>query len=288
MSKGINTTCDEGQTLIPTTGGGFDVAHCLRGEGFDAGEDGTGRGTPLVPVGVFQDSEFGVRQYGDMTGPLDTDGHSVAIAFSGKDYGADAGEIAPTLRAMGHGASHANGGGQVAVAISESGEIASTLRTGGNDHADSYNSVAVAFQRCIARNGRGNMGDVVNALQAQSGSTGKGDAAPCVAVAMRESGQGYWMEDDIAGTLRAEGEDRPSRPSHVIGIPPAMQVRRLTPRECERLQGFPDDYTLIPHRGKPAADGPRYKALGNSMAVPCMRWIGERIAMVEQLKEEMK
>jgi DNA (cytosine-5)-methyltransferase 1 len=109
-----------------------------------------------------------------------------------------------------------------------------------------------------------------------------------VAVPMRESGQGYWMEDDIAGTLRAEGEDRPSRPSHVIGIPPAMQVRRLTPRECERLQGFPDDYTLIPHRGKPAADGPRYKALGNSMAVPCMRWIGQRIAMVEHLEKEAK
>jgi len=64
----------------------------------------------------------------------------------------------------------------------------------------------------------------------------------------------------------------------------AMQVRRLTPRECERLQGFPDDYTLVQHRNKPAADGPRYKALGNSMAVPVMAWIGRRIAMVEQLK----
>lgn len=62
----------------------------------------------------------------------------------------------------------------------------------------------------------------------------------------------------------------------------------LTPRECERLQGFLDDYTLIPWRGKPAGecpDGPRYKALGNSMAVPVMRWIGERIAMVEQACE---
>ena len=58
----------------------------------------------------------------------------------------------------------------------------------------------------------------------------------------------------------------------------AMQVRRLTPRECEKLQGFEPDYTLVPYRSKPAADGPRYKALGNSMAVPCMRWIGERIA----------
>ena len=63
-----------------------------------------------------------------------------------------------------------------------------------------------------------------------------------------------------------------------------MTVRRLTPRECERLQGFPDDYTLIPWRKKAAADcpdGPRYKALGNSMAVNCMEWIGERIAAYE-------
>lgn len=60
-----------------------------------------------------------------------------------------------------------------------------------------------------------------------------------------------------------------------------MQVRRLTPRECERLQGFPDDYTAIPWRGKTASDcpdGPRYKALGNSWAVPVVRWIGQRIA----------
>jgi DNA (cytosine-5)-methyltransferase 1 len=57
-------------------------------------------------------------------------------------------------------------------------------------------------------------------------------------------------------------------------------VRRLTPTECERLQGFPDNYTAIAWRGKDAdqcPDGPRYKALGNSMAVPCMRWIGERL-----------
>jgi DNA (cytosine-5)-methyltransferase 1 len=63
----------------------------------------------------------------------------------------------------------------------------------------------------------------------------------------------------------------------------AMQVRRLTPVECERLQGFPDGYTNIPWRKKPEApDGPRYKALGNSMAVPCMAWIGKRIAEVDR------
>jgi DNA (cytosine-5)-methyltransferase 1 len=63
-----------------------------------------------------------------------------------------------------------------------------------------------------------------------------------------------------------------------------MTVRRLSARECERLQGFPDDWTLIPWRKKPASecpDGPRYKALGNSMACNCMSWIGENIARWE-------
>ena len=67
----------------------------------------------------------------------------------------------------------------------------------------------------------------------------------------------------------------------VVQATNGMIVRRLTPVECERLQGFPDNWTLVPYRGKPASDGPRYKALGNSMAVPCMAWIGARIAMVE-------
>ena len=55
------------------------------------------------------------------------------------------------------------------------------------------------------------------------------------------------------------------------------RVRRLMPVECERLQGFPDCHTQVPYRGNPASDGPRYKAIGNSMAVPCMAWIGKRI-----------
>jgi DNA (cytosine-5)-methyltransferase 1 len=67
----------------------------------------------------------------------------------------------------------------------------------------------------------------------------------------------------------------------------ASAVRRLTPRECARLQGFPDDYLDIIYRGKPAADGPKYKALGNSMAVPVMAWIGQRIALVDALQTEM-
>ena len=75
-----------------------------------------------------------------------------------------------------------------------------------------------------------------------------------------------------------------SRGDATIAVAQAMTVRRLTPRECERLQGFPDDWTMIPWRKKPVSecpDGPRYKALGNSMACNCMAWIGERIAAYE-------
>lgn len=71
--------------------------------------------------------------------------------------------------------------------------------------------------------------------------------------------------------------------AHSHAVSAGMSVRRLTPRECERLQGFSDDYTLVPYRGRTAADGPRYKALGNSMAVNVMRWIGRRIAAVEAI-----
>ena len=63
-------------------------------------------------------------------------------------------------------------------------------------------------------------------------------------------------------------------------------VRRLTPLECERLQGFPDGYSDVPHKGKPAADGPRYKALGNSWAINAARWIGERIDAVDAIAHE--
>lgn len=74
----------------------------------------------------------------------------------------------------------------------------------------------------------------------------------------------------------------------INGVTDGYAVRRLTPRECERLQGFPDDWTLVPYRGRPAdrcPDTPRYRAIGNSMAVPVMRWIGKRIQEVMDREE---
>jgi len=79
--------------------------------------------------------------------------------------------------------------------------------------------------------------------------------------------------------------------THTTAVAQASQVRRLTPTECERLHGFPDNYTKIAWRGKisdDCPDGPRYKAMGNSMAVPVMRWIGERINAVENIKSKQE
>lgn len=157
------------------------------------------------------------------------------LAFSCEDHGADAGSIAPTLRAMNHSGSHANAGGQVAVCIT--GDITHTLKADGFDGSED--------------------------------GTGRGQPI----VACRE----------VAQTLtsnygkQVDNTDSALGPNVVSG---ASSVRRLIPRECERLQGMPDDYTLIPWRGKPAdecPDGPRYKAIGNSKAVTVVRWIGMRI-----------
>lgn len=130
---------------------------------------------------------------------------------------------------------------------------------------------------------------------------------PCVCMA--DDNAKAAIDEDMCGSLKVGGRTDGSYASEVCGALCArdfkgvgtqfvsegkvvvnpmsekkMVVRRLTPKECERLQGFPDDWTKIPYRGKPAdecPDGPRYKAIGNSFAVPVMRWIGERIAMAE-------
>ena len=199
------------------------VAHSLRAGGFDASEDGTGRGTPLVP-----------------------------IAFSAKDYGADAGDTAPTLRAMNNAAAQANGGGQIAIAIQE--RAVSENPAAGPDGAGfrqdgaAYTLEARTVPQAVAFDLRGRDGGAM--------PEGPHDTANLRAASGGSSRSYVAQEDD----------------------PLIWAVRRLTPRECERLQGFPDDYTDVPWRRRNwTPDGPRYKALGNSMAVNVMGWLGERI-----------
>lgn len=171
-------------------------------------------------------------------------GKQHAIAFSSKDYGGDAGPISPTLRAGGHTTSHANAGAPPAVAFDWNAQV-----------------------------------DQMN------------------------------FDSNTAPTLTRSQEPAVG-PIGVGAIRADMSVRRLTPVECERLQGFPDGHTSIPGKHRPrkaedkaetitylvgghgltteeavaladCPDGPRYKAIGNSMAVPVMKWIGQRIAMVD-------
>ncbi len=142
--------------------------------------------------------------------------------------------------------------------------------------------------------------DTATAVNAHGGAHGRQDfeSETFIATTLRGRDGAKGVDSDATDTLVSWNWQSGGDVRHGFGLPslqsgqtPAVGVRRLTPRECERLQGFPDDYTRIPWRGKPAEncpDGPRYKALGNSMAVPVMRWIGERIEMVERALDDAK
>jgi DNA (cytosine-5)-methyltransferase 1 len=133
-------------------------------------------------------------------------------------------------------------------------------------------------------------GDRTHALRAEGADAsedGTGRGTPIVPIAFSVKDSGNDATVDLAPTLRAGGHTSSHANAGVMpGIAIGIAVRRLTPTECERLQGFPDGHTAIPWKGKPASDcpdGPRYRALGNSMAVNVMRWIGRRIEMVDAL-----
>jgi C-5 cytosine-specific DNA methylase len=439
MHKGINTTVDEGQTPIVTTGGVFSEVVAA-----------TGHPDPAYAISAGQQGKGGVFGSGrDSQDTFVVEANAVAFQSTLGTRGGDIYEdgSAPTVR-VGSG-----------VGIPSPPAVAfKPVQSEGHSHA-------VAFKPSHFTRGKdGKPSDVAPPLSADAD---KGDQDTIVAHSMRESGQGFWMKDEIAGTLRAEGENRPSRPSNVIAtnavgfnwqngggygnandglgiteegtgplqrcntpavafakatnphskdeaenhhaiaftteqtpkassscaftvtkqsptgggqpqcvaftqntrdevrqinggdqiagalsaesgshqtnyvafkesqigcrtgdvhatidankgsrrqegvvafaqnqlgevrtndevmgtvntnqnasgrntamVHQAMQVRRLTPTECCRLQGFPDDHCDITFRKKPAADGPKYRALGNSMAVPCMMWLGWRI-----------
>lgn len=170
------------------------VAHTLRAEGFDASEDGTGRGTPV-------------------------------IAFS------------------------QNSRDEVRVS-----EVAPALSTGGGKPGQGYPAIAFhATQDPVS-------GAVSPALSARG----------TIALAARAN---------AVTCHQAKGGDPTTDNCALEGY----RVRKLTPRECERLQGFPDDYTAIPK----AKDSPRYHALGNSMCVKVMRWIGVRIHLADHIRKDL-
>lgn len=115
-----------------------------------------------------------------------------------------------------------------------------------------------------------------------AGEDGTGRGTPLVPVTFAHQGGGV---QTTLGYDPATGTAPTLSVCQTVAVHQGMAVRRLTPTECERLQGFPDGYTDIRPKGKDTPDGPRYKALGNSMAVPCMAWIGNRIAAVAAQEE---
>ncbi len=165
-----------------------------------------------------------------------------------------------------------------------------SLSGGAQARREAGEEVAVSPVPCLTNSGRG--------VERVGESCGQ-DPVVVVARAVNAHGnrQDAGNETLITHSLRAEGfdasEDGTGRGTPLVAvtlgcgdrsrrIQTGMVVRRLTPLECERLMGLPDGYTAIPYRGKPAADGLRYRAIGNSFAVPVVRWIGERIVAVER------
>ncbi len=246
---GVGRLDYETETLLPVNGGSFDVApvassldahygskrglenqhiqqdcplyvaHALRAEGFDASEDGTGRGTPIVPEHPF------------------------------------------TLAIRGRGDSHQ-------LEYSSDGSANAVLTPNGGRAGIGVGAICFDETQVTSKTNRSQplAGDPSHPLAA-------GARAPTIAFNARQDPD----SGPVSHPLDTDGS--------TIGIFSNWRVRRLTPTECERLQGFPDGYTNVPYRRSNwTPDGPRYKALGNSMAVNVMRWIGRRIEMVEAIK----
>lgn len=242
------------------------VAHALRGEGFDASEDGTGRGTPIVPMCIQADA-IG-RDRVAQTPSVDAEGR-VRLRDAG-------------LGVIGDGTSYNLTAGQphcVAFAENQRGEVRTSevvnLTRGGGKPGQGYPAIAFSSKDY----GNDAIEGLSPTLRSMGHDASHANGGGRIAVAFDLRGrEGGAMPEGPHDTANIRAASGGSSRSYVAET---WAVRRLTPTECERLQGFPDGWTDVTHRGKPAADGPRYKALGNSMACNVMRWIGERIAYVE-------
>lgn len=281
---GVGVQADHAYTLearaevqvVCTTG---DIAHTLKAEGFDASEDGTGRGTPPVPVATaIRTANTSANGHGispELAHTLDrAQGQCVAFDTTQITSAANPTDVAVGVTIHG---TH-----PTVQKIASYDEVAQCLRARTPGNID--NSSTTVVQQPVA------FQETAECLTAAYGTKWNGNAsatngslfaAQPRTVGVFYAGQGakagsIAYSEAVAPTLKASDSGTNRTPSAHIG----MQVRRLTPVECERLQGFPDNYTAIPWRKKPAdlcPDGPRYKALGNSWAVPNVAWIGARI-----------
>lgn len=243
---------------LPTQGGTavpLDLRATGKNDSGGAGTSGDGigqAGDPAPTLGVSSATP-GVCVPGQGAGP---------VAFSAKDHGQDAGEVSPTLRAMGHTSSHANGGGQVGVVIPDPEQAPTTAGAEGKDGAGAVpeGSGSQAFTAIEF----GHYKPGVGTLKASDGRR------PETHVVVDE-------EDPAPDTT----DTRQGVPGAGVQQPGRAVVRRITPVEAERLQGFADGWTefRLSATGVPVAqaDSARYKQMGNAVAVPCPAWVGARV-----------
>ena len=173
-----------------------------------------------------------------------------------------------------HHGSHANAGVMPAVAFGGNNTAGPVdVATACNAHGGSHGRLDFESDTFITHSLRADGFD--------ASEDGTGRSTP-LTIAIRGRGDSHDLEYRDDGTANAILTPNGGRAGIGVGaVQAAMSVRRLTPRECSRLQGFPDDWCDITYRGKPAADGPRYRALGNSMAVPVIGWILQRVRRVD-------
>ena len=201
----------------------------------------------------------------------------------------EAGEgVAGVLEARSKGGGGGPGAGTDGARAGYLQPVAMCLNAGGMNRIDAESETLIASTLKSNDSGNDAALELCPTLRAMPGGGGNHPAVAIQAGALRENPDsgpdGVGVQEHIAYTLEARAEVQAVCANTLNGnsgrmqvestfVPQQMAVRRLTPTECERLQGFPDGYTAIPG----AADGPRYRALGNSMAVPVMQWIGRRI-----------
>lgn len=199
------------------------------------------------------------------------------LAFQTRGSNLDIGEVSGTI---GSNADRASGSAPM-IAFNAREDCEVTFDRSGPLGASSPQAQAIAFDLRGREGGAMPEGphDTAN-LRAASGGSSRSYVAFDI--------YNQTTTGDVAQTLCYRGDTRGGSAHLAPHVATPWAVRRLTPRECERLQGFPDDFTQIPWRGRAASecpDGPRYKALGNSWAVNCAEWIGERIAEVDAWTE---
>ena len=253
----------------PTPNIGEDICLTLRSQG----------GGGIVPPSVVRSAEIDdvagsllARDYKGFGNQDITTGRGLVITYPIHD------------KATRHGSGYNGGGSENIITWWNGDDIAATLTkegAGGNQRMPDKGNFGAVISTTVTYPAYALAGSMIGRKD-HNDPNGSGHYYECAptqtvcdrhAVAFAQNTRDEVREMVIVGALSAyPGMKQTSY------IREEMQVRRLTPTEYERLQGFPDSYTLISHRGKPAADGPRYKALGNSMAVPVMAWIGQRIA----------